>query len=45
MTTEEVLALAEKLGHALSNEDAKIISDTAGDDDNYVMYLIEGNCE
>jgi len=45
MTVEEVLAVAEKLGHAISNEDAKIISDTAGDDDNYVTYLIESSCE
>ena len=45
MTTEEVAALAEKLGYALSNEDAKIISDTAGDDDSYVRYLIESSCE
>ena len=29
----------------INDEDAKIISDTAGDDDSYVRYLIESSCE
>ena len=45
MTTEEVAALAKKLGYDINDEDAKIISDMAGDDDSYVRYLIESSCE
>jgi hypothetical protein len=45
MTTEEVMEVAKKLGYDINEEDAKIISDTAGDDDNYVTYLIESSCE
>ena len=45
MTTEEVVVLAKKLGYDIDDEDAKIISDTAGDDDSYVTYLIESSCE